>query len=203
MTRAPGRHAYERSPACPTWTAAALQMHALAAIAPHVPLAVKQVRANIVKVLCELTTLIAILFFVFQGMADYGALGAHEQRRPTEQEAETLRYAYVCSVSTALAIGHVLLMLLMPESVLARVQLWARTAMVAASSPVRRHAALGRDRQSVDAAGDTRSHAKLKAGHVVPVESAAASVDAVHRSGSAVTDKFDSGQAHAVASGAC
>eukprot|EP00892_Ulva_mutabilis_P001841 jgi/Ulvmu1/11658/UM008_0063.1 len=106
------------------YTTEVVEMHALAFIAPHIPLAVKNFRADVVKMACELVTLAAILVFLFNDM------GATQADADTAlQQAETQRYAYVCVATTLLAIAHVLFMLLVSDASWARAQVRVRVAL--------------------------------------------------------------------------
>eukprot|EP00892_Ulva_mutabilis_P001827 jgi/Ulvmu1/11645/UM008_0049.1 len=120
-----------------------VEVHALASIAPHLPLALKQFRANIIKMTCEVSTAAAILFFIFSGMDEYEMLLAVGET-PTFRQAEMRRYAWMCIGTTVLAIIHVLFMLLVPESAWARVQLQAQAAARAVAQRMSTRLARGR-----------------------------------------------------------
>lgn len=142
-----------------------MQVHALGAVAPHLPLAVKQFRANIIKMTCELSTAAAILFFVFSGMDEYSLIEATGVT-PTFSQAEMRRYAYMCIGTTVLAISHVLFMMLVPESAWARVQLRAQDAVRSATR--RLSSAPGNRKQKPPGAGRGNAVARGKLSQVVP-----------------------------------
>ena len=139
-----------------------MQGHALSEIAPHLPLAVKQFRANIIKMTCEVMTAAAIVTFVLSGMDEYGVIAAAGEE-PRFRQAEMRRYAYMCIGTTTLAIAHVLFMMLAPESPWARVHLRAQEAVRSAAQRLSAVVGYG-GRQSAPA--DTGAG---KAGRVVPL----------------------------------
>ena len=148
-----------------------MQVHALAAIAPRLPLAVKQFRANVIKMTCEVTTAAAIIAFVLSGMDEYGGIAAAGEE-PRFRQAEMRRYAYMCISTTTLAIAHVLFMMLVPDSTWARVQLRAQEAVRSAAQRISVAAGYG-GRQSVSAG------AGGKTGRVAPMAEARVSSEGV------------------------
>lgn len=101
---------------------ARLQIHALGDIAPSIPLKVKQFRANVIKLTCEIMTLATLIFMVVTGFFSLVEDGQNNDESH-DGAREMQRYAYVCIVFTGLAIFHVILMMLVPDSKWAQLQL--------------------------------------------------------------------------------